>query len=337
VQAAWGADLLPPTAVSNAPPSRVVVVSDPEATETFRARDEVVRGMVERALRQLSGKSTLAEAWRSLVTTQDTVGIKVYSLPGPLSGTRPAVIAAVVEGLLAAGLPPKQIIIWDRQLSELRAAGFMRLADQYGVRVCGSADAGYDEKAFYDTALIGNLVAGDLDFGKKGPGIGRKSYVSKLVSEEITKIIVVSPLLNHNQAGVAGILYSLTLGSIDNCVRFESDAARLATAVPEIYALPILSDRVAICIVDALICQYEGNERGLLHYSATLNELRVSHDPVALDRLSLEELNRQRQAVRAPAGYNNWQLYTNAALLELGVNDLKKIQVEHPPEKEAGR
>ena len=312
-------------------------MSDPEATETFRARDEVVRGMVDRALRHFSGKPSLAEAWRSLVSTQDTIGIKVYSLPGPYSGTRPAVVAAVVEGLLAAGLPPKQIIIWDRELSDLRAAGFLKLRDEYGVRVCGSADAGYDEKVFYDTALIGNLVAGDLEFGKKGRGIGRKSYVSKLVSGEITKIIVVSPLLNHNQAGVSGILYSLTLGSVDNCVRFESDPARLATAVPEIYALPILSDRVAVCIVDALICQYEGNERGLLHYSAILNELRVSRDPVALDRLSLEELNRQRQTVRAPAGYNNWQLYTNAALLELGVNDLKKIQVEHLPEKEAGR
>jgi hypothetical protein len=147
----------------------------------------------------------------------------------------------------------------------------------------------------------------------------------------MTRIIVLSPLLNHNQAGVAGTLYSLTLGSVDNCVRFESDPGRLATAVPEIYALPILSDRVAICISDALICQYEGNERGLLHYSTTLNELRFSHDPVALDRLSLEELNRQRQAAHAPAGYNNSQLYTNAALLELGVNDLKKIQVERLP------
>ncbi len=316
---------------SNAPPSRVVVVSDPEATETFRARDEVVKAMVDRALTNLTGKVTVAEAWRSLVSTQDTVGIKVYSMPGPYSGTRPAVVAAVVQGLLGAGVPPKQIVVWDRDLSDLRAAGYQGLADKYGIRLAASADAGYDEKVFYDAALIGNLVAGDLDFGKKGPGIGRKSYISKLVTGEMTRIIVLSPLLNHNQAGVAGILYSLTLGSVDNSVRFESDPARLATAVPEIYALPILSDRVALGIVDALICQYEGNERGLLHYSATLNELRFSHDPVALDRLSLEELNRQRQAAHAPAGYNNWQLYTNAALLELGVNDLRKIQVDHLP------
>jgi len=54
-------------------------------------------------------------------------------------------------------------------------------------------------------------------------------------------------------------------------------------AVPEIYALPVLSDRVALNIVDALICQYQGEERSLLHYTAALNQLRFSRDPVALE------------------------------------------------------
>src|SRR5439155_24177080 len=132
----------------------------------------------------------------------------------------------------------------------------------------GSAQAGYDEKIFYDTALIGNLVWGDLEFGKKGEGIGRKSFVSKLVTREITKIINITPLLNHNEASVCGNLFSLAIGSVDNTTRFEFDGARLATAVPEIYALTNLSDHVALNIVDALICQYEGGQRGLLHYSA---------------------------------------------------------------------
>ena len=166
------------------------------------------------------------------------VGIKVFSPPGPNSGTRPAVAAAVVEGLLAAGLPPKQIIVWDRQLADLRLAGFSDLSDRYGIRVAGSAQAGWDEKVFYnpDSPILGNLVWGDLEFGKKGDGVGRKSFVSKLLSREITKIINVTPLLNHNQAGVSGNLYSLATGSMDNLIRFESSPDPLATAIPEIYA-----------------------------------------------------------------------------------------------------
>jgi hypothetical protein len=109
------------------------------------------------------------------------------------------------------------------------------------------------------------------------------------------------------------------------------DPGRLATAVPEIYALPALSDHVVLNILDALICQYEGGETGRLHYSATLNELWFSKDPVALDVLSLQELDRQRTAASAPIIKPNLELYSNAALLELGVNDLKRIQVERVP------
>jgi hypothetical protein len=114
-------------------------------------------------------------------------------------------------------------------------------------------------------------------------------------------------------------------------VRFESQPDRLATAVPEIYALSSLSDRVVLNIVDALICQYEGEERSLLHYSAVLNQLRFSRDPVALDMLSLEELDRQRQLAKVPAVKTNRELYANASLLELGVSDEKRIQIENIP------
>jgi hypothetical protein len=308
--------------------SRVVTVFDSEATAAFRPHPDVVRAMVTCGLTNLTGKPTAAEAWRSLVTTQDVVGIKVLSLPGPNSGTRPAVVAGVVEGLLAAGLPPKNIVVWDKQAADLRLSGFFDLADRYGIRIAGGAQAGYDPTNYYESPIIGDLVWGDSEFEKKGIGIGRKSFVSRLVGRELTKIINVTPLLNHNIAGVSGNLYSLALGSVDNVARFETDAGRLARALPEIYAMPSLSDHVVLNIVDALLCQYEGSERSLLHYSATLNELRFSRDPVALDTLSLQDLERQRQAAGAPVPKPNPDLYANAAALELGVNDPKKIQVE---------
>ena len=80
-------------------------------------------------------------------------------------------------------------------------------------------------------------------------------------------------------------------------------------------------------ITDALICQYEGGERGLLHYSATLNELRFSRDPVALDVLSMQELTASASSPR-PVIKPNLELYSNAALLQLGVDDMKRIQVD---------
>ena len=134
--------------------------------------------------------------------------------------------------------------------------------------------------------------------------------------------------MNQNDAGVSGHLYSLALGSVDNTRRFEGDADRLATAVPEIYALPILGDRVVLNITDALIGQYEGGSRSLLHYAAVMNQLWFSHDPVALDMLSIKELARERRAAGALPLNPNLDLYANANLLQLGENNLEKIHVE---------
>ncbi len=283
--------------------------------------------MVDIGITHLTQKPNGRQAWLSLVSTQDIVGIKVFSEPGPNSGTRPAVVAAVVQGLLSSGLPASHIIIWDKRQSDLRLAGFNALASRYGVRVAGSEQAGYDEMTFYDTPLLGNLVWGDLDFGKKGGSVGRKSFISKLVSKQMTRIINISPLMNHNLAGVSGNLFSLALGSVDNTARFESETSRLATAVPEIYALPVLSDRVVLNVTDALICQYEGEERSLLHYSTALNQLWFSRDPVALDVFAISELNHQRKLANATAIKANLDLYHNASLLELGISDLNKIRI----------
>ncbi len=309
--------------------ARVVVVTNPRATIAYQTRPEIIQAMVDTGITALTGSNSPAAAWASLITMQDIVGIKVYAAPGATCGTRPAVVAAVVRGLLAARVPAEHIVIWDRRLEDLRRAGFGELAARLGVRLAGAADAGYDEKVFYETALLGNLLWGDLEFGNKLPGVGRKSFVSKLLTHDLTRIINLAPLLNHNGAGVAGNLYGLAFGSVDNTQRFEDSADRLATVVPEICALPALGDRVALSITDALLCQYAGTDRGLLHYSATLNELRFSRDPVALDVLSLEELEQQRERAGFSGTPANPELIQNAALLELGTGDRKKIQVDN--------
>lgn len=313
--------------------SRVVIVEDAQATSAFEPQAATVRDMVDRAMLKFSGKEDIMQAWRSIVSTQDVVGLKVYCALGPTSGTRPAVVSAVVRGLLAAGLPSHNIIIWDKQQADLRSAGFDELAQRYDVRVAGSANSGYDEKVFYEREWLGELGAGDLEFDKyrtntDRTNTGRKSYVSKLLTGEITKIITITPLLNHNLAGVTGNLYSLAMGSVDNFSRFESQAARLAEAVPEIYALPALSDHVALSITDALIGQYQGEHISSLHYSTELNQIWISKDPVALDVLAIQELDRERQARKMTAGNANAELYHNAWELELGMNDPAKVQID---------
>jgi hypothetical protein len=311
------------------PRSRVVVVRNPEATDLFESVPEKVRPMLNQALTNFTGEKSVAASWLKLVSTGDVVGVKVCSAPGPKIGTRPAVVAAVVEGLLAAKISPPHIVIWDKYLSDLKHAGYADMAARYGIRCAGSSDAGYDDKTFYESQIIGQLIWGDMEFGRKGEGVGRKSFVSKLVSKELTKIINITPLLNHYRAGVAGNLYTLVHASVDNFMRFENEPRFFSEAVPEIYALPSIGDRVALTIVDALLCQYEGEELTRLHYSNALNELRISTDPVALDVLSLQELEAERKAAGIEISRTNGlAIYSNANLLDLGNNDLTRIQIE---------
>ena len=309
---------------------RVVEVDGRDLQSAYLADDGRVADAFDAGLKALTHFASVSEAWRSLVQTNDTVGIKVFSRPGALSGTRPAVVAAIVRGLLAAGVPPGQIVIWDKHADDLRVAGFFKLAAQLGVRAAGAAEAGYDEKTFYlpESPVIGSLVWGDSEFGNKGEGVGKKSFVSQLVTRQLTKIISVVPLMNENDAGVCGHLFSLALGSVDNTRRFEGDPDRLAMALPEIYALPSVGDRVVLHVTDALLAQAQGGPASFIQFSSVLDQLWLGHDPVALDTLALRELGRERKNGNFPQPHGSFQIYTNAVLLQLGVNDPTRIQVE---------
>lgn len=314
------------------PPTRakVVVVDDSAATVAFRPQLEILERMFARGLTNLTGQATVTQAWAVLLATNDVVGIKVHSSPGPISGTRPVVVEALARSLLSAGVATNRLLIWDKHLVHLRLGGFTDLGERFNIRVAAASESGWDTNHFYESPVVGTQIWGDQEFGRDGPAVGRRSYVSELVSREMTRIISVAPLLNHNLAGTSGHLLGLSFGSVDNALRFASDPANLAVAVPEIYALPILGDRVVLNITDALLAQYSGEQRMLLHYSGILNQVWFSRDPVALDVLAILELERQRRIDLAPPAKADLTLYRNATVVEIGVSDTNRIDLAWP-------
>lgn len=311
------------------PKARVVAIEHSLATETFVPQSRFVREMVSEGLKSFGKKERETAVWNSLFRPTDIVGIKVFSAPGEIIGTRPVVVEAIVESMLQAGIAKERIIVWDKYLHDLRRAGFQRLEQRFGIRLRSSVLAKWDANASYENSVIGKPIWGDHEFGLKGDDVGRKSYFSRLVTKEITKHVIVSPLLNHNIAGVSGNLLSLGIGSVDNSIRFENRYGVMAEAVPEIVAQEYLIDRLALVVVDALISQYQGEEGNLLHYAKVMNQLRFSTDPVALDVMSLADLERQRKAAELPVRAVSRTLYENAELLQLGVSNPKRIVIEH--------
>ena len=144
-----------------------------------------------------------------------------------------------------------------------------------------------DEEGFYDNSIMGNLMAGDYDFEFTWQNeSGRKSYLSKLLTKDITEIICVSPLLNYNLAGVAGT----STASPSDRLTIVRVLKKAWNAWPlrcpgDLWKPTPEATGVALNITDALICQYQGEETNLLDYSTELDQYLVQQISVALDTL----------------------------------------------------
>ncbi len=154
-----------PTPALQAPqaPARSMVYSIHEsATSASR-----VRSMVDRLVVAVTAKENAAAGWRSLVDPRDVVGIKI-SATGQSSGTmHRAVIEAIIDGLRASGVPASNILVWDRDADDLRAAGYLT-ADGRSTLPCPvlaiEPRDGYDPKEVYSAPILGKLIWGDLLF-----------------------------------------------------------------------------------------------------------------------------------------------------------------------------
>ena len=317
------------TAVEASSKVRVHAVSDPRATAAFIPEPAIVRGLVERGLTALSGKTNVTVAWKVWVRPDDVVGFKVLSSPGALTGTRPAVVEALVDSLIRSGHPPAKIVIWDRQARDLKTSGFQALAQRLGVRCVATTDAGWDGLQFYESAVQGKLVFGDFEFGKGDRfAVGRRSHVSRLLTRDVTRIIPVTPILTHHSGGIYGHLLSLAFGSVDNVYRFESDPSRTEEAVPEICALDDLMPKVAFGVTDALVGQVRGDDKARLHDTIALNELRFGADLVALDVVTVADVTAARKAYPIDGERPlRTDLFINAELLDLGIAQTNRIEV----------
>ena len=151
-------------------PARSVVytVHEAGAIEHYEADAARVRTMVDRLVLATTGKDSVPAAWRSLVDPKDVVGIKISATGGASGSTHHAVVATIVEGLKAAGVPVGNILVWDRDTEDLENAGYLSRDGHTSLFTCpvqGIAPRwGYDPKDTYTAPYMGKLIWGDLDF-----------------------------------------------------------------------------------------------------------------------------------------------------------------------------
>ena len=94
--------------------ARVVRVESDKVWNGDTRDPDVVKTMVDRGVMALVGASTSSVAWRTFVTPEMRVGLKINLLGRPLVYTAPEVTDVGAAGVIAAGGKPEHIIIWDR-------------------------------------------------------------------------------------------------------------------------------------------------------------------------------------------------------------------------------
>jgi uncharacterized protein (DUF362 family) len=290
-------------------PSIVYSVHDPSSIKDYKTNPRVVHEMVNRLVLAATGQSDVAKAWASLVSPDDTIGIKICAAGGDLFTTHHDVVNAIVDGLVAAGHSRSSIIVWDRSLGGIKGAGYRPGIDGYQLKATAPRD-GYDSKAVLSAPLIGKLVWGDFDYAgdiTKVPFLSdtentsNVSHFSKILSTDVTKVINVPVMSVSETNGIAGCIYNMTIPNIDNWRRFAQGSRFGAESLAEIYSNPLIANKVVFNLMDGLLAQYAGGPEPQPNYAIHHATLYASKDPVALDAVAVKRLKewRARGSLRA--------------------------------------
>lgn len=287
----------------------------------------VVRRMVDSVVMAAAGRSEIAEAWRVFVRPQDRVGLKVSTSGAPVSSTHPAVVAAVAEGLVAAGVTPRSVIIWDRKWEDIKRARYGSLGRTFTV-VATDRVGGYSAEQTVTAAVMGKLIVGDRGFDPEGGGqqTSSKSHLS-VVPGAVDKIIHLPALTDHLSSGINGAISGMVLDNLDNWRRLARPPHFGDPFLPEIYADPRLGGKVVLTILDALRPQFAGGPFPEPQYLADHGVIMASRDPVALDVLGLGVLDRFRAENGLPVLGKTVSWPASAEALGLGVAARERIRV----------
>ena len=290
--------------------------------------------MVNELLLALTHQPDSASAWRSLVSPNDRVGLKISAAGGELFTTHRDIVNAIVDGLVAAGHSRANIIVWDRSLCGIREAGYTN-SEGYQLKSIPPRD-GYDPKTVISAPFLGNLIWGDFEYvGERGEmplltdaaNTSSVSHLSKIVANEVTKIINLPVLSNSEKNGVAGCLYNVTIPNVDNWRRFGVPPDFGASSIPEIYSDRHIGRKVVLNLMDGLLAEYAGGPQSQPNYAFPFATLYASRDPVAIDSIALRHLEEWRKKRKLPPIARTGGHVDLAAQMGLGNSNPAKIEI----------
>lgn len=320
-------------------PGRVAVVRDEHCVVDDVPSREAAYEMIKKAMLSLTGASSLKKAWRQFVTPKDIIGLKVNPIGGPLLFTSHAVTQSIITQLEEAGIPRKHIVIWDRRGEDLANVGYnsvnypdIKISSTEYVDEKGSlydadgklyGESRIDKDTFFYADVEGEYDAYTMPYMING---GKKSYLTKIVTQEVDKIINV-PILKNAGSAVTLCMKNLGFGSISNTGRLHTNFWHQVCAyVP---AIPAIRDKVVLNIVDGMRGCFDGGPGANPQFICNYNLIMAGTDPVAVDRIGHDIVIKKRieEGVQKADNAKGYTFATLAQAIGLGVADIDKITI----------
>jgi uncharacterized protein (DUF362 family) len=301
-------------------PGKVVKVTKSGSLQpgTVFPDQNAARRMLERALTDLTGKSTMVDAFKALVHADEKVAIKPNGIAGRKSmkmASSKELVLAVVEGLVAAGVKPDNITIYEQYKDFLFATrcitdkDTMTLAPEFPAGVKTAVHLNKD--ATMDAITVAGIAT---------------KYVTPFT--DATAVINVCQIKDHSICGFTGAMKNITHGSNINPHAFHEHNA--SPQIAHLYSQEVVKSRVVLHVADAYQVIYDEGPIDMNPRRRVLHEaVYASTDPVAMDVLGWKAVEKLRKENGLPtlkaAGREPTYLKT-AGELGLGVFDDNAIR-----------
>ena len=266
-------------------------------TTVVNLKSAVIQGIAA-----LIGKPQDTIPWNQIFPSAKNVSMKIDTR-SPLAATKGELISALLELLYDHNIDPWKVTVWDKRIADIRSRGY-DLKTKIGKHEVTAteltnqpknAETGYNSRRAYKPK----------DTLEQTEGMEKKpdqsaSYITNLIPGARTTLINV-PTPKHNPlTGIDGALFSLATGSFSNTARFHESSEKMIESIVGLLKMKPFSNRI-LTIMDATDYVFEGGPVGLPAWKAQDNSLFIGFDPVAVDAVALEMIDRKRVEVDLPS------------------------------------
>jgi uncharacterized Fe-S center protein len=199
-------------------------------------------------------------AWATFFRPEDIVGVKINVMMTP---TSPELSRCVAGGIMKAGVPENNIILWDRKDAGLGLEGATVRNERFG----------FDSKS-----------------------------LSTIVTDKATALVNVPGMKVHWLAGVAvalknwiGAITKINVADIGVAYKIHGDSCAECASIN---AIPAIRDKCRLIVVDAMQPLFHGGPQVNPQYLWPYRGIIVGVDPVAVDTVCTKILEAKRRSFK---------------------------------------